>query len=73
MEISTDQFPQPGLFAKPLPGGLEQGATHLLHLVDKEGQHHQLGKHRAQMLLAQAIALQRNLKNKPLIVPWLTC
>ena len=55
MEISTDQFPQPGLFAKPLPGGLEQGATHLLHLVDKEGQHHQLGKHRAQMLLAQAI------------------
>ena len=32
-------------------------ATHLLHLVDKKGQHHENGKHRAEMLLAQSVIM----------------
>ena len=38
-------------------GGLKQGATQLLHLVNQKRQHHQVRKHRAQMLLAQAVVV----------------
>ena len=46
-------IPEGALAPRPLPGGLKQGRTELLGLVDQKGQHHQHHKHFAQVFFAE--------------------
>ena len=43
-KVASDLLPEVFHPAGTLPGGVEQCTTTLLHLVDEDGEHHQMGE-----------------------------
>ena len=57
METDSDFLPERFLARAFGPCRLKKRAAHLLNLIDKKGQHHQMRKHGAQVLLAESVVM----------------
>ena len=57
MEKGPDLLPQIAFRTRLFPGRLKKPAAHLLNLVKQKGQHHQYGKNRREILLAEPVIM----------------